>query len=406
MPINVLYIDGDGPLGGASRSLYEAVRGLPKGSVDPYFLVARGTASIFYERVARDIINTRGISKFDNTQYGHYRGIRWLILLREIFYFPYTIHALLKARFKWRMINLIHVNEYVYIFPALIAKIIFNAPLIVHVRSLPRIQDNSLRTRFVNKLMARFVDAVVAIDYNIQAPISKNMSVEVIHNSFRSEKLVTPDYDLEAQLDTLRSNALIVGFVGNLHHAKGLFDIFEAAKIVRNSGRNVEFVIVGGVTLQDEGIKAWLLKRLSLAQNIHAELKELIKKENLTQCFHLMGGTLDIKRAYDRFDVLLHPGHADAPGRPVFEAAFSSVPSIVSVSHPFPDTLVPGETGIAIPPKSPEKLAEAILYFADNPSEAIRMGKNAKVLAEANFNPEMNSRKLLMLYKHVINNEL
>jgi glycosyltransferase involved in cell wall biosynthesis len=100
--------------------------------------------------------------------------------------------------------------------------------------------------------------------------------------------------------------------------------------------------------------------------------------------------------------VLLFPSHFDAPGRPVFEAAFSSVPSIVSVDKPRADTLVHGETGLAIPVKSPSKLAEAILYFADNPSEVQRMGAKAKQLADSNFDPATNARKLLAVYTRVI----
>ena len=45
--IRVLYIDGDGPFGGASRSLFEAVRALPDGTVAPYFVASRGTALDF-----------------------------------------------------------------------------------------------------------------------------------------------------------------------------------------------------------------------------------------------------------------------------------------------------------------------------------------------------------------------
>ena len=86
----------------------------------------------------------------------------------------------------------------------------------------------------------------------------------------------------------------------------------------------------------------------------------------------------------------------------MFEAAFSSVPSIVSVNNPRADTLVHGETGLAIPAQNPPKLAEAILYFADNPGEVQRMGANAKRLAESNFDPATNARKLLAVYTRVI----
>jgi glycosyltransferase involved in cell wall biosynthesis len=342
------------------------------------------------------------MTKFDNTRYSHYRGVRWLVLLREIFHFPFTVTALLKARWKWKQVDLIHVNECVYIIPALLAKRIFNAPLVVHVRSLARMDRGSKRTRWLNAMLARKADAVVAIDESTRATLPDELSVDVVHNSFTAKRAPVPDQHIIGKLDALRPDSLKVGFVGNLHYSKGLFEMIEAAKLIRQAGRDVEFLIVGGVTLKDKGLKAWMLAHAGLAQNVQGELTARVQREGLSDCFHLLGATLDIKCVYDRIDVLLFPSHYDAPGRPVFEAAFSSVPCIVSVSKPRADTLVHGETGLAIPAHDPVKLAEAILYFADHPSEVQRMGANAKQLADSNFEPATNARKLLAVYTRVI----
>ena len=402
MTIRVLYIDGDGPFGGASRSLFEAVRALPAGEVEPYFAASRGTALDVYRQVAKDAVSTRAMSKFDNTLYSHYRGIRWLILLRELFHIPFSIAAMVWAYRKFKNVDLVHLNEVVYIFPALIAKRLFGVPLVVHVRSLTAHDMRSKRTRWLTRTLAREAAAVIAINHNTRATLSADLPVEIIQNSFTAKLAPKQDAHILAKLDALRPGSLKVGFVGNLHHSKGLYEMIEAAKILRQSGRDVEFVVVGGVTLQDKGLKAWLLARAGLAQNVEADLGELIVQEGLAECFHLLGATFDIKCVYDRLDVLLFPSHYDAPGRPVFEAAFSGVPSIVAVSNPYPDTLVDGETGIAIPAKDPKALADAILHFADYPEEVQRMGENARKLAESNFDPATNARRLLGVYQRVL----
>ena len=120
MTIKVLYIDGDGPFGGASRSLFEAVRALPAGEVEPYFAASRGTALDVYRQVAKEAVSVRAMSKFDNTLYSHYRGIRWLILLRELMNLPFSVAVVLRARRQFKDIDLIHLNEVVYLFPALL----------------------------------------------------------------------------------------------------------------------------------------------------------------------------------------------------------------------------------------------------------------------------------------------
>lgn len=397
----ILYIDGVGPLGGSSRSLFEMVRILSKDAVEPYFVSANGTALNFYGRVAKDIIATRGLTRFDNTRYSHYRGVRWLVLLREIFHFPFTLSALLKARKKWGKVDLIHVNEVTEIIPGLIAKYLFDAPLVIHVRSPQRIDPNSLRTQWVNAMLKRHAAAVIAINENTRLTLPADMDVEVIQNSFTAARAPQPDPVISRKLDSLRPSSLKVGFVGNLHHSKGLFDLLDAADAICKANRDVEFLIVGGVTKPDTGLKAWVLEKAGLAQDVQARLIEKINKYGLQDRFHLLGATTDIQCVYERLDVICFPSHYDAPGRPVFEAAFSAVPSIVSVTKPQADTLIDGETGIAIPAQAPHKLAEAILHFADHPEEVDRMGRNAKLLAETNFEPTGNARKLFSVYTRV-----
>ena len=64
-PLKILYIDGVGPFGGASRSLYEAMNAFPPDSVERYFVIQKGTVLDFYGRVAKDVIATKGLTRFD-----------------------------------------------------------------------------------------------------------------------------------------------------------------------------------------------------------------------------------------------------------------------------------------------------------------------------------------------------
>lgn len=400
--MKVLYIDGVGPFGGASRSLYEVVRAMPPGSVEAYFVVARGTVLRVYGEVATDVIATTGLTRFDNTRYSHYRGVRWLVLLRELYHLPFTLRALREAKRRWGRVDVIHANEITEILPLLIARRIFRAPAVVHVRSLVRVEEGSRRYRWLTRRLRRDVDAVVAIDQNVRETLPADVPVEVIHNSFTPTYAPTPDAEMLAKLAALRPSSLKVGFIGNLHLSKGLFDMLEAARLVREAGRDVEFVVVGGATRPVRGVKAWLLDRLGLQQDVQGDLAARIASYGLADNFHLLGATSDIQRVYDAIDVLCFPSHFDAPGRPVFEAAFSSVPSIVAVRNPQPDTLIDGETGLAVPGQDPQRLAEAILRFADHRGEVERMGRNARRLAEANFHPRTNAEKLLAVYDRVV----
>lgn len=398
--MNVLYIDGAGPFGGAARSLVEVLRAMPAGAVHPHVVVQKGTATAWYRTVAVDLIAARGIARFDNTRYSHYRGVRWLVLLRELAYVPFTLAALLRARLRWnRRIELIHANEVTEIVPLLLARWLFRAPAVVHVRAVQR-NDSSAPTRWLHGLLRR-CEAIVAIDENVRASLPAPLPVVVIHNSFTPARPARPEPALIERLRALRPGVLRVGFVGSLHRVKGLFDLIEAAAIVRREGREVDYVIVGGETRADRGLAGWLLRRAGLSQNAGAELRAEALRLGLNDCIHFLGHTADITTVYDHLDVVCFPTHLDAPGRPIFEAAFSGVPAIAAISVPRPDTMIPGETGLSVLPRSPAQLAEAIMYCADHRDDVKRMGANARRFAERNFSPQRNAALLLDLYRRI-----
>lgn len=398
-----MYIDGVGPFGGASRSLYEAVAALSRSGINPHFVAVRGTALDIYSKVATDIVNTRGLTRFDNTEYSHYRGGRWLILLREIFHFPFTLVAMLKAFRRWRgKIDLIHVNEVTEIIPGLIAKWLFRVPIVVHVRSLQWNNTRSWRVRMLHRWLTRSVDAVIAIDETTRASLPASLAVNVIHNSFTTKPEQHSDAAILSSFDTYRPDSLKVGFVGNLHVSKGIFDLVDAARLLCDAGANVEFIVVGGHTRVGGGIKGWLLRLAGLEQDVYGELLERITEHKLESTFHLLGPTHNIQCVYERLDVIAFPSHFDAPGRPVFEAAFFCVPCVACVSDPKPDTLVHGETGLTVPARDPTALAQAIHHFESNRSEVARMGKYAHQLAINNFEPEANARRIKNIYSRVL----
>lgn len=398
--LRVLYIDGVGPFGGASRSLFEAVRAAKQIDVEPYFLATTGTSLDFYSRLAADLISTKGLSRFDNTRYSHYKGTRWAVLLREVYLLPFTASALFRARRRWSGFDIIHVNEILEIGPAIAAKKLFGAPLVVHVRSVQNSDPSSRRYAVISNLLRRHADAVIAIDETVRSSLPMDIAVDVIHNSFTPVSTVR-DEKLSKFFEQLRPTSLKVGFVGNLHHSKGLFEMLEAARILKEERTDVEMIFVGGTTASDLGPRARALHKVGLAQNVRQRLAEMAANFDLKDSVHFFGATHDIKNVYDQLDVICFASHYDTPGRPIFEAAFSGVPSIAAITNPSPDTLVPFETGIAIPPRDATKLADAIRFFATNRDEAARMGRNAQRLAQANFDPTKNANKLVDVYRRI-----
>lgn len=394
--MKILFIHMTGAFGGSSRSLTEAVRAFP-GPVDAHFLTPRGSVEGYFSKLG-EVIAVPGLSQFDNTLYSHYRGVRWLVILREIFHLPATFAAIRRARREWPDIDLIHVNEFTGLLPAWLAKWLYRAPLVVHVRSVARSERNSWRTRFVNSFLRRHASAVVAIDETVRQSLPKDLDINVIHNAFTPKPTAEPDRAFVSWVEAMRPSSLKVGFVGNLLKVKGILDLVEAARIARENGHDIEYLIVGDDAHSSKSLRARLLDLFGLNQNIRSDVEERLKAYGLEDDVHLMGFMSDIAQAYRYMDVLCFPSHYNAPGRPVFEAAFSSVPSVVAVTDPTADTLVDGETGLAISPHDPEGLAEALGVLAANRQRARTMGEAAHALAESNFSVDRNAARLYALF--------
>ena len=393
--MKVLYIHTAGTFGGASRSLFEIVRAFPEGRVEPHFLTPGGTVEPFFGALG-PVLAINGLSQMDDTRYSHYRGLRWLILLRELAYLPGTVRGLMRARRQWGEFDLVHANEVTSIIAAKIARRLFDAPLVVHVRSLQRNAPGSKRSDFVRRFLRREADAVVAIDQNVRSSLPADVAVEVIHNAFRAS-----GGDGHVAVPALRSGALRVGFIGNLYRSKGIIELIEAARLTRDRGVDAEFLIVGDKPPDRAGLKARLLSGAGINQYMGNEVRALVALYGLGNRVHILPFTPHIGAVFPYFDVLAFPSHLDAPGRPIFEAAFSKVPSIVAVQDPKPDTLVNGVTGIALPSSNPAALADAIGLLAGDRERLRRMGQAALALAESNFVPQRNAEKLFAVYERL-----
>ncbi len=309
--MKVLYIHLTGAFGGSSRSLCEAVRNLPE-DVEPHFLTQRGTVERYFSKLGK-VMAVRGLSQFDNTQYSHYRGLRWLVALREIAFLPSTFRAIRTAKRLWPEIDLIHVNEFTGLLPMLLAKRAYRAPVAVHVRSVSRLDRTAWRSRLVEKILRRDATAIIAIDETVRQSLPSDLAVEVIHNGFTPRQVGEPEADLIKTVEALRPGALRIGFIGNLLKVKGIEDLVEAARLVKESNANIEYVIIGDDARSSRSLRARILQRLGLNQNVKQRVETMIAEYGLSADFHMAGFVSDIAQAYQHIDVLCFPSHFDAP---------------------------------------------------------------------------------------------
>lgn len=154
----------------------------------------------------------------------------------------------------------------------------------------------------------------------------------------------------------------LIGTVCIVRSWKGIQDLMRAAELLK-ARADIKWVIVGGGYID--------------------QYKDLIDlKDILTFTGHLENPHAAM-RAMDIF-VLLSTAH-EGISQASLQAAYLERPLIATSIGGLPEICIDGKTGLIVPPKSPEKVAEAVLKLIDNPSLRKGLGEAAKKLVEQRF---------------------
>lgn len=367
-----------------------------RSSIEGTVLTPMGSAARAFADAGMQVVPVRGLSQFDNTRYGHYRRLRWIILLRELALLPGSLLAI------WRMrkaqFDVLHVNEVTLLPLAIVAKKLLKLPMVVHVRSLQCPPSGGLRTRMVNRWLAHHADAVVPIDHTVAGTLDHDLPVEIVHNGLSVDVSHFPDEKSPQKKD----HAVRVGFMGVLIALKGIYELVEAMRILKNRGIAIECIVAGENARNLQGLRAWVLSKLGFARNVRRDLEQLIHDYGLEKHVRLLGFVTDVRTIYPTLDILCFPSHLNAAGRPVFEAAFYSIPSVVAIKDPFPDAVLHEQTGLAIPTPSPELIADALQRLAQDEALRLTLGRRARDWAIHYFSIESSADAMLAVYKRLV----
>ncbi len=226
---------------------------------------------------------------------------------------------------------------------------------------------------------------------------TSNFMVEEIKKYTEKKILVTPfgintdQFKPMSVVSIFGKEDIVIGTIKSLEYQYGIEFLIRAFKIVRinNPELPLKLLIVGGGSLE---------KRLKdLAEELHISEVTCFTgfvKFSQVQDYHNM---LDIYVALSVID-------DESFGVAILESGASEKPVIVSEVGGLTEVVSDQFTGLIVPPRNPEKAAEAIEYLIRNKSERLRMGKAARerILKEYNF--RKNLEEMLLIYSEILEN--
>lgn len=107
----------------------------------------------------------------------------------------------------------------------------------------------------------KYADAVVAIDHTVAGTLAADLSLTVIHNGLR----VSAPAESSFRKKTLDSSVR-VGFVGVLIPLKGIYEVIEAMRILKDRNVSIKCIVAGENARELSGMRAWALKTLGFSK--------------------------------------------------------------------------------------------------------------------------------------------
>ena len=163
---------------------------------------------------------------------------------------------------------------------------------------------------------------------------------------------------------------------------KGIGELVEAARILRARGIELTVRLVGSTDLNPAGIPASTLQAWA--------------NEGIVE---VAGHTSDVAGEYARASFAVLPSYREGLPKSLLEAASCGRAMVATDVPGCRDICRDEETGLLVPHKNSDALAEALARLAGDPELRGRLGARARAIVESEFAQSIIVEKTLALYR-------
>lgn len=178
--------------------------------------------------------------------------------------------------------------------------------------------------------------------------------------------------------------------------------VVMAARLLRYKG--VEDYVAAAELLRKEGVGA----RFQLAGAPDPHSRNSIEPARLDEwrrggAVEVLGHRDDVARLFAQAGIVVLPSYYGEGLPKVLMEAAACACAVVTTDHPgCREAIEPGVTGLLVPPRSPDRLAQAIASLLNDPPRMLGMGRAGRALAEREFSIERIVAAHMAIYEALL----
>jgi glycosyltransferase involved in cell wall biosynthesis len=374
MTSKILYINTPTFLGGAEISLLTLMSHLDRQRYVSV-LLTKGEGGLT-ERARRD-----GTMVLRQT----FEWPRW----RKPWKFPGSVLQIIRTM-RSQSVSVVHTNcDYSLRYASLACRVT-GVPFVAHVRDFMRAWFEAPHLDALKQAHRVVANSQATARACREAGIEPD-KIRMIYNPVDVDFFQQPVPDAAAQLRAnlgIAAEELIVGIVGQIAPIKGHEDFITAAYQLLDRYPSAHFVICGAAYTPQ-------------VQEFEDYLRQLIVQSGSSDRFHFIGFRDDVPAVLQALDVLVVPSWTESFGRVVVEGLAAGCPIVATCAGGIPEIIEDGVTGLLVPPKEPDMLADAILRLANDSSLRDQFRINGRSRAQ-DFGIQQHVDQVQALYDELL----
>lgn len=175
----------------------------------------------------------------------------------------------------------------------------------------------------------------------------------------------------------------VVAMASRLLWDKGVGEFVAAARLLKHKGVNARFQLIGDPD----------------PYNPASVPSEILASWRTDQVVELPGFRSDIAQLFSSAHLVVLPSYREGLPKVLIEAAACGRAVVTTDVPGCRDAIIPGKTGLLVPVRDPQALADAMQKLLENPTERQAMGQAGRRLAEEAFDIRRIVDKHLAIYQ-------